>query len=132
MLELFPGRVMVFGTNDVFHPGHAFFLNEAGKRGQELVVVIARDVTVKKIKPLLRNAEAARMKVVQEQFPEAHVVLGDELDHMKVIREYRPELVCLGYDQIGFSERLMEEFPEIRIERLESHMPEKYKSSKMA
>lgn len=129
---------MVFGTFDVFHPGHRYFIEQAmrrrsndkgqGSRGT-MVIVIARDKTVKSIKPVLRNDELIRQRVVQEQFPDLQVVLGDVEDPMKVIREYRPALVCLGYDQIGFSEKLQEEYPEVKIERLEAFHPEKYKSS---
>lgn len=139
-LDLDPHVVMVFGTFDVFHPGHRFFIEKSMERGKketknngelQLVIVIARDETVKRIKPVLRNDETTRQRVVHEQFPEAEVVLGDLEDPMKVIQEYRPALVCLGYDQIGFSERLQEEYPEIQVERIEAHFPEKYKSSLM-
>lgn len=122
---------MIFGTFDVFHPGHHYFIEQAQGMGNELVIVIARDVTVKRIKPLLRNPENVRMKAVQEAFPEAKVVLGDELDPMRVVRNFKPSLVCLGYDQIGFSEELQKNFPEITIERIAAFEPEKYKSSKM-
>jgi cytidyltransferase-like protein len=131
MVDNILGRVMIFGTFDVFHPGHRSFIEQAQKKGSELVIVVARDVTVKKIKQLLRNSEQVRLKVLQEAFPDLTIVLGDEQDQMKVIREYRPEMVCLGYDQVGFSAELMKSFPEIQIERLEAYEPEKYKSSKM-
>lgn len=146
-MNVIPGRVMIFGTFDVFHPGHRFFIEEAMKKRKkknvkrkndqlptascQLIVVIARDVTVKRLKPLLRNSEQVRMKAVQEAFPELTVVLGDEQDPMEVVRKYQPNLVCLGYDQIGFSEELQKNFPEIVIERIEAFEPEKYKSSKM-
>ncbi len=125
-------RVMVFGTYDVFHPGHRYFIAEAQKKGDELVAVIARDETVRKIKPVLRNDETLRKKVVQEAFPDVTVVLGDLEDPMKVVREHNPDLVCLGYDQIGFSERLMKEFPDLPVVRIEAFHPEKYKSSLVA
>jgi cytidyltransferase-like protein len=142
-LELIPHVVMVFGTFDVFHPGHRFFIEQATKKVKSkknksekggkgtLLIVIARDKTVRAIKPVLRNDEKARQSVVQEHFPEVQVVLGDEEDPMQVIREHRPALVCLGYDQIGFSKKLQEEYPEVRIERIEAFFPEKYKSSLM-
>jgi|CXWL01.1.fsa_nt_gi cytidyltransferase-like protein len=130
-MELVPGRVMIFGTFDVFHPGHKYFIEEAMKKGKELIVVIARDVTVKRIKPLLRNSEQVRMQVVQESFLEVKVVLGDEQDPMIVVRKFKPSLVCLGYDQVGFSDELQKNFPEIAIERIAAFGPDKYKSSKM-
>jgi cytidyltransferase-like protein len=134
-MDLIEGRVMVFGTYDVWHPGHNFFIEEALKRGvtedSELIVIIARDRTVKMLKPNLRNSEDFRLKIVQEAFPEATVVLGDKEDYMIPIRKYKPALVCLGYDQNSFSAQLMVDFPEIEIERIEAFHPEKYKSSKM-
>ncbi|MCD4694128.1 adenylyltransferase/cytidyltransferase family protein, partial [bacterium] len=43
-------KVMCFGTFDNLHLGHLFYLKEAKKFGDYLVVVIARDNNVKKIK----------------------------------------------------------------------------------
>jgi cytidyltransferase-like protein len=42
--------VMTFGTFDVFHPGHRFYLAEARKLGDRLLVIVALDSTVEKIK----------------------------------------------------------------------------------
>jgi cytidyltransferase-like protein len=42
--------VMTFGTFDVFHPGHRFYLTEARKLGNRLIVIVALDSTVEKIK----------------------------------------------------------------------------------
>lgn len=36
-------RVMCFGTFDIFHPGHEFYLGEAAKLADMMTVVIARD-----------------------------------------------------------------------------------------
>lgn len=43
-------KVMTFGTFDVFHPGHLYYLREAKKLGNYLVTVVARDETVLNIK----------------------------------------------------------------------------------
>jgi FAD synthetase len=42
--------VMTFGTFDMFHPGHRYYLSEARKEGDVLVVIVARDITVEKLK----------------------------------------------------------------------------------
>lgn len=42
--------VLTFGTFDIFHPGHEYYLREAKKHGDKLVTVIARDQTVKNVK----------------------------------------------------------------------------------
>ncbi|MFV9676879.1 MAG: adenylyltransferase/cytidyltransferase family protein, partial [Methanosarcinales archaeon] len=46
-------RVLATGTFDILHPGHLLYLTEARKLGDELFVIIATDVTVKKRKRTL-------------------------------------------------------------------------------
>ena len=41
---------MVFGSFDLIHPGHIYFLTEAKKYGDFLIVVIARSSTIEKVK----------------------------------------------------------------------------------
>ena len=41
---------MGFGTFDVLHPGHLFYLEELGRLGDKLIIVIARDKNVARIK----------------------------------------------------------------------------------
>ncbi|MBS3101431.1 adenylyltransferase/cytidyltransferase family protein, partial [Candidatus Woesearchaeota archaeon] len=43
-------KVMCAGTFDIIHPGHLFYLSEAKKYGDKLVVVVARDNTSEKFK----------------------------------------------------------------------------------
>ena len=43
-------KVLVFGTFDIIHPGHVFFLNQAKKLGDFLCVVVSRDETVNELK----------------------------------------------------------------------------------
>jgi FAD synthetase len=130
-MNLVEGRVMIFGTFDRFHPGHKYFIEEAKKLGSELVIVVARDKTVKRMKDFLKNPEDLRRSVLQKEFPSVQVILGDLNDYMKPVRDYCPALVCLGYDQEGFSGKLQEDYPEIRVVRLDSYRPHEYKSSKM-
>jgi bifunctional ADP-heptose synthase (sugar kinase/adenylyltransferase) len=39
-------HVMCFGTFDIFHPGHEFYLREAQKFASKMTIVIARDARV--------------------------------------------------------------------------------------
>jgi len=43
-------KVMCAGTFDIIHPGHLYYLSEAKKHGDKLVVVVARDNTSEKFK----------------------------------------------------------------------------------
>ena len=61
-------------------------------------------------------------------------VLGHKEDILEVLDEFKPDLICLGYDQTFFADKLAEELPKrglshIKIERLNAFEPEKYHSS---
>lgn len=121
-------RIMVFGTFDDLHPGHEYLLSHASSHG-ELWVVVARDANVLKIKnrPPLQT-EDVRMKAIADAFPAAHVVLGDGADFMARIREVKPDLILLGYDQ-NLPPGVTEESLGVRTERLDAFEPHIYKSS---
>ncbi|MDO8530354.1 MAG: adenylyltransferase/cytidyltransferase family protein [bacterium] len=146
-------RVLVFGTFDGLHEGHKDFFRQAKEFGDpeinssnlngasHLVVVVGRDSTIVKTKgrPPKFN-EQERLKAVQgcESVDEARLgneaPVGGKLDPYKVVEEITPDVICLGYDQTFFADKLAEELPKrglshIKIHRLEAFQPEKYKSS---
>jgi len=122
--------VMGFGTFDVLHPGHLFYLNELKKLGDELIVVIARDSNVERIKGRLPHLdeEARRQAVLKSGVPD-QVVLGDKKDFYKVVHDFKPSVLGFGYDQQADLDALKKLFPEIEMIRLGGHHPHKYKSS---
>ena len=127
---------MVFGTFDVIHPGHLYFLEKAKEKGDYLVVVVARDFTVKKLKGSFPvNNESKRLKEVSEIKSVDKAVLGSEKDELKVVEENKPDIICLGYDQSFFTENLEERLAQrginAEVVRLDAYKSEKYKSSKL-
>ncbi len=128
-------KVMVFGTFAILHPGHLSFFRQAKKLGRYLVVVIARDETVKKIKGFFPKLdERARREMVGAIKLVDEAVLGDKFDWYKIILKYKPGVICLGYDQgapKNFSAELQRRGVEAKIFRLKSYKPKKYKSSKI-
>ena len=120
-------KVMVFGTFDILHKGHFNFFKQAKKYGN-LIVVIARDENVRKVKGQLpKNNESDRLKNVQKSV--GKVILGDKKDKLKVIRKIKPDVICVGYDQIVPINDLKNIGVHVKI--LKSYQPHKYKSSKM-
>lgn len=121
-------RVLLFGTFDHLHPGHQFVLSEAAKRG-EVFVVVARDRNVERIKGRPPDqTEDERKSAVMAAVPDAVVVLGDPEHFLVPVREIRPDLIILGYDQRlppGVTER---DLP-CPVERLPAHHPDQFKSS---
>jgi FAD synthetase len=126
--------VMAFGTFDVFHAGHEHFLKQAKKLGDELIVVIAKDNTVKNVKAEYPHEdEKQRMTKVKNSEIADKVVLGYDDDKYKVIKKYKPHVIALGYDQFVFTYKLnkmiIDESMNTEIIRLESYQPDIYKSS---
>ncbi len=125
---------MCFGTFDILHEGHKFYLREAKKLGNCLVVVVARDETVKEVKkqqPL--NDENARIKNLQQLEIADKVILGNPGDKLKVVENEIPDIICFGYDQKAFTENAKEKLRQrgfnVEVVRLPAYKPEVYKSS---
>jgi FAD synthetase len=93
-------KVMATGTFDLLHMGHIYYLKEAKKLGDKLVVVVATDATVRKLKHEPVNPEEIRLNLIKELqiVDEAH--LGQEDDMYAIVEEIRPDIIALGYDQI--------------------------------
>ena len=124
-------RVMAFGTFDQFHPGHLYFLQQAKRHGDELVVVVARDQTVKAVKGRFAvQAEDQRLAQLALVDCVDTAVLGNPGDKYAVVRQFQPEVICLGYDQRAFTDELPRHFPRVKIVRLPAFHPERYHTSK--
>ncbi|MBW6440918.1 adenylyltransferase/cytidyltransferase family protein [Patescibacteria group bacterium] len=130
-------NVMVFGTFDILHKGHEDFFRQARKLGEYLIVIVARDKNVLKIKGKLpRNGEIVRQRKIVESKLADEVAIGSIEDRYKIIQEFKPNVICLGYDQKVSERELREKLIEFglaktKIIRLDSFFPEIYKSSKL-
>ncbi len=130
-------KVLAFGTFDIFHKGHEFYLKEAKKYGDILNVIVARDSTVKEVKgktPL--NNESKRLAKIQSLDYVNMAFLGYEEDKYKIIEEIRPDIICIGYDQQSFNNDLKNTLKErglnpkiVKFEK--GFKPELYKTSKL-
>jgi len=126
--------VMAFGTFDYFHAGHENYLNQAKNLGEYLVVVIARDKTVRQIKGHSpTNPERTRAANIRNTGIADKVILGDLNDKHKVLRKYRPVVIALGYDQFVFTQTLKKTLIDMKLDadirRLDAFFPQVYKSS---
>ena len=91
-------RVLATGTFDLLHPGHVLYLTEARLLGDELYVIVARDSMIKhKPKPII--SEEQRLTMVNAFKIVDRVVLGSETDMFEPLKEIRPDIVAIGYDQ---------------------------------
>lgn len=127
--------VLVFGTFDGLHPGHDYFLQQAKALGDKLVVCIARDTIVERLKGQSpKRPEIERREVLAEVSSVDEVVYGDrELGSYAVLELVHPDIIALGYDQVALkldlAQWLVAHNSTIELVDIPSHHPELYKSS---
>jgi FAD synthetase len=96
--------VLASGVFDLVHYGHIRFIEEAKKLGGEnsrLVVIVARDKTVERLKgrrPII--PEDQRRAVVESLKPVDEAILGyEDLSFEETIAKIKPDIIAVGYDQ---------------------------------
>jgi len=92
-------RVMATGVFDILHPGHISFLEQAKAMGDELVVVVACDETVRKRKHEPVTPDHVRARIISALKPVDKVVIGGTGDIFETVRQVRPDIIVLGFDQ---------------------------------
>ena len=128
--------VMCAGTFDTIHPGHLYYLSEAKRFGDKLIVVVARDATSENFKGKRpTHNERERLEAVRSLEIVDKAVLGHKGNIFDIIEDIKPDVICLGYDQKVQKEKLDEELNKRGIKteviRLMPYKPHLYKSSKM-
>lgn len=99
-------RVLATGTFDLLHPGHIYFLTQARALGDELFVIVARNSNVThKPKPII--PEEQRLEMVNALGMVDKAFLGSETDMFEPLKQIRPDIITLGYDQ-NFDINLLE------------------------
>lgn len=139
-------KTLIAGTFDNFHVGHQWLIWQASlpeleiknyelKIKEALIIIIARDKTVKRIKGQRpKNTEQQRLRRVQQEiigFPNISAQLGHpEGDFWHTIADTAPDKILLGYDQHVQESDILAHFPHIQLERCPAYQPEIFKSSK--
>ncbi|MBI4272239.1 FAD synthase [Candidatus Uhrbacteria bacterium] len=130
-----PKIVLAFGTFDILHPGHLSYLMQARRRGDRLIVVIARDETVRSLKkhpPVFTQKE--RLTLVSALHIVSEAILGNKGDHIRIVEKIRPHVICIGYDQrvsIDALHKILTQrnLSHIQIVRAKPYRKNQYKSS---
>lgn len=101
-------RIVATGTFDILHPGHLYYLEQSKKLGDELTVIVARDVNVKhKPKPIIPEEQRRRMVAALQCVDRA--ILGDTTDMFRPIEEIRPAVITIGFNQHFDEENLRQQ-----------------------
>jgi len=130
-------KVMAFGSFDILHKGHEAYLKEAKSFGDYLIVIVARDENILRFKGKKpKHDENYRLEQVKKLDFVDEPVLGNKDDILKVLEKYKPDVICLGYDQRTIAEENLSKELEKRnlkakIVRAKPYKPEIFKSSKI-
>ena len=120
--------VLAGGVFDIIHPGHIHTLNAAKALGDVLVVAIATDKTAQKMKkrPPLHNQEL-RCELVSCLTMVDMAIIGHEEDIFETVKEIKPDIIALGYDQIHQEKFISDGCKRINLDveivRLQSPIP---------
>lgn len=127
-------RVITFGTFDLLHPGHEYYLCQARTHGDFLITIVARDETVERLKHKKpSHTQEQRVQAIIDSGLCDQVFLGKPDHYYDRLIELQPDVVCLGYDQHhlvpGLEKFLQEQKLAIQIIRIPSFQPHIYKTS---
>jgi len=120
--------VLAGGVFDIIHPGHIHTLNAAKALGDVLVVAVATDKTAQKMKKMspLHNQEL-RCELVSSLSMVDEAIVGHEEDIFETVKEVKPDIIALGYDQIHqekfISDGCKRISLDVEIVRLQSPIP---------
>ena len=120
--------VFTGGVYDIIHPGHIHTLKNSKQEGDLLIVSIARDNRVIKIKgrkPI--NNEKMRTILVSAIRYVDFTVLGSKGDIFGIVKKIKPNVITIGYDQTHQINELKKRVKinnlNIKIKKLDSPIP---------
>jgi FAD synthetase len=89
-------KVLAAGCFNIIHPGHIYFLKSAKKLGDELIVILANDENNRKqyAAPAIEREKLLRSLNIADK-----IFIGDAKDKSKIVKEIKPDIIALGYDQ---------------------------------
>ena len=94
-------RVMAVGVFDLLHAGHLHYVEQAKTLGDELIVVVAHDDTVRKQKhePVTNQDLRRRMELGLKPVDDAIIGNPPTVPIFEILEVVKPDVIALGYDQ---------------------------------
>ena len=127
--------VLLFGTFDGLHPGHEAMLRDAWRHGDKIVVALAPDEVVKRLKGRAPDKSFdERFNILDASGLVDEIVPSDNAEGAyAVLARVKPDVVAFGYDQVelkadfeSFLKKSKKKIPTVTLAAFE---PERYKSS---
>ena len=107
--------VLVFGTFDLLHPGHVYFLTQAARYGS-VVVALTLDELCQYYKgnPALKEFAVRKQRLLQLAPIKEVTPADDQPGHFGVVDRVAPDVVVLGYDQLTLVKALRRRWLSLR------------------
>ena len=125
-------RVLVGGVFDILHVGHIHFLKQAKALGDELVVIVAHDETVrmqKRREPINSAEDRAEVLRALRMVDEVYIGTPGTIDY-ELVKRIDPDIIAIGPDQVFTCERLKEELRKHGINAEVIRIPYLYKKDR--
>ena len=125
-------RVLVGGVFDILHVGHVHFLSQAKELGDELVVIVANDETVRRQKrrePVNSAEDRAELLKALRMVDEVYIGSPGTIDY-ELVKRIDPNIIAIGPDQTFNCERMKEELRKHGINAEVIRIPYLYKSDR--
>lgn len=92
---------MAVGVFDLLHAGHLHYVEQAKSLGDELIVVVAHDDTVRKQKHEPVTNQELRRRMVEGLKPVDKAIVGNPPSEpiFDILNIVKPDIIALGYDQ---------------------------------
>ena len=92
---------MAVGVFDLLHAGHLHYVEQAKSLGDELIVVVAHDDTVRKQKHEPVTNQELRRRMVEGLKPVDTAIVGNHPSEpiFDILNIVKPDIIALGYDQ---------------------------------
>lgn len=128
--------ILTFGAFDPLHEGHRDFFKQARALGDTLIVVVARDGSIRAHKGREPHQnEQERLALVAADPNVSEALLGNsQADRYAILSQLTFDVIALGYDQLPGDEKVREELDKrgkqtVEVVRLKPYFPETYKST---
>jgi len=125
-------RVLAGGVFDILHVGHIHFLKQAKELGDELVVIVAHDETVRRNKrrnPINPAEDRAELLKAIKYVDEVYIGSPGGID-FELVKRINPDVIAIGPDQNFNCEKLKEELRKHGIEAEVIRVPYLYKDDR--
>lgn len=104
--------VLAGGCFDILHPGHIFFLNEARKQGDTLIIMLEGDESIKKrkgetrpVNTLKKRIEAlSRLEMVDYVLPLP--LLKTDLEYFDLVKALKPDIIAVTVGDPAVSKKI--------------------------